>query len=428
MKVKFKEFQLAFLGILLFFGWMCVPPETEPMDTPDAEQARLDSLREVQCPRLMSSAAEYYRNRDWESTVRIYSQILDLGCDQYDPNLAPPQEIYLYYAIAYEFMGKFDSSEYVLIRGLQLLPDNVELRKRLAYAYRKQGKYDKEILEYERLIQLAPDDISLLTDLAKLYAEQDRYDDQIYVLKKILEIDPNNEIAQSDMALAYEKTGRDPLEVYRNRYESNPDNISYGLDYVDRLFAAERPEESIPVLRRIIRADASSKIAYRKLGEAYALINDLESASKAYEDLFKLDPRDFRVAIKISEVNTEIQNWEKALFWADKAIQISHKSGEAYAQKGNVYYQAFRVCRSAGISTDDRIVAKLAYKYFTMAEEKGYRRHSDARQWLSDNDVLFNNANWFMLDPEVKNRGWVKPKSECYSWVAEKLEKEPGWK
>ena len=54
-----------------------------------------------------------------------------------------PEEVYQYYAIAFEYLGKFDSSEYVLLKGLQLLPDNINLRKRLAYSYKKQGKLDQ---------------------------------------------------------------------------------------------------------------------------------------------------------------------------------------------------------------------------------------------------------------------------------------------
>jgi hypothetical protein len=41
-------------------------------------------------------------------------------------------------------MGRYDSSEYVLLKGLNFLPENVELRKRLAYSYQKQNKKKKE--------------------------------------------------------------------------------------------------------------------------------------------------------------------------------------------------------------------------------------------------------------------------------------------
>ena len=124
---------------------MCIPPADSVKD-PAVSKKRLDSLRNLRCPRLMSSAAEYYRNRDWKQTVKTYKEITTLDCDEWNPVYAPPQEIYQYYAIAYEQMGKFDSAEFVLLDGLQKIPENIELRKRLAYSYKKQGKFSNQII------------------------------------------------------------------------------------------------------------------------------------------------------------------------------------------------------------------------------------------------------------------------------------------
>ena len=182
-----KYNKLTFLSAVMLTIMMCVPPADTGATTAQ-DKKRLDSLRNLRCPRLMSSAAEYYRNRDWKQTVKIYEEITTLDCDEWNPNFAPPQEIYQYYAIAYEQMGKFDSSEFVLLDGLQKLPNNVELRKRLAYSYKRQGKNDQEIIEYERLVEMAPEDLTVMNELSKLYKENDRYDDQIFVLEKILSI------------------------------------------------------------------------------------------------------------------------------------------------------------------------------------------------------------------------------------------------
>jgi len=215
--------KLLLLGVAAVFMTMCVPPEQSDADADTAEFARLDSIREVRCPRIFSSAAEFYKNRDWEATVRAYDELTDLGCDREEP-----QEVYLYYAIAYEYMGKYDSSEFVLLKGLSLLKDDVKLRTRLVYSYEKQGKIELQIDELEKLAyDLAPKDPKIKIDLAKLYGEQERYDDQIAVLKDLLELQPNNEGAQSDLAYAYDLSGRDPLDIYKNRFEKNPDNISY---------------------------------------------------------------------------------------------------------------------------------------------------------------------------------------------------------
>ena len=208
----------------------------------------------------------------------------------------------MFYAIAYEYMGQYDSSEYVLLKGLTFLPNNVDLRKRLAFSYEKQGKISLQMDELDRLSFLAPEDTKIKSDLAKLYESQERYDDQIAVLKDLLEIQPNNEAAQSDLAQAYEKSGRDPLDVYQSRFDNNPDNISYGLDYADKLMVADRANDAIKVLRQVVDVDPSSKISLRKLAQAYDTSDRLTDAAKTYEKLFRLDPRDFRVAVKITEV------------------------------------------------------------------------------------------------------------------------------
>ena len=82
---------------------------------------------------------------------RVYGELTDIGCDEDDPS-----EVYLYYAIAFEYLGKYDSSEFVILKGLSYLPDNIALRKRLAFSYEKQGKVDMQMNELDRLSVLAP--------------------------------------------------------------------------------------------------------------------------------------------------------------------------------------------------------------------------------------------------------------------------------
>ena len=407
---------------------MCVPPQKNNNETAE-NKAKLDSLRKVRCPRLMSSAAEYYRNRDWKQTVKIYKEITSLNCDEWNAIYAPPQEIYQYYAIAYEQLGRFDSSEFVLLDGLQKLPKNIELRKRLAYSFKKQGKLDQEIIEYERLIEMAAEDVSVMNDLSKLYKDNKRFDDQIFILEKILEIDGDNEIAQSELAMAFENSGKNPLDVYRKRYEDNLDNLSYGLDYADRLVQVDRYKDAIPILKEVIRQDPSSKLAYRKLGEANISDDKLKNAASAYEELFKIDPRDSRVAINISNIYLDNGDYRQALKWADKSSSLDNSSGEGFGQKGKIYYFGWENFRQNPFTTDDRIVAKLSYDYFVKAEKKGFRGFSK-KEWLNENskDILYGKAQWFMASDKVKRSRNISPFSSDYEWITESLKAENNWK
>ncbi|MBT4752293.1 MAG: hypothetical protein HOO07_01410 [Candidatus Marinimicrobia bacterium] len=422
---KMKIITLLFGALFLT---MCVPPEGGNQNL-EEDKAKLDSLRKVRCPRLMSSAAEYYRNRDWKQTVRIYEEITTLDCDEWNPVFAPPQEIYQYYAIAYEQMGKFDSSEFVLLDGLQKLPESVELRKRLAYSYKRQGKKEKEIIEFERIIDMAPLDISIMNDLSKLYKDESRFDDQIYILEKILKVDGSNEIAQSELAMAFESSGKDPLDVYRKRYEDNPENLSYGLDYADRLTQVDRSADATLVLDGVIRQDPTSKLAYRKLAEAHKETNNLKKAANAYEELFQIDPRDGRIAVDISDIYIDVGNYSKALRWAEKAMSLSNGNGSGLGQKAKVYFYGWDTFRQNPFSIDDRIVAKLAYDYFVKAEDKGFLGFTK-RGWLEENskDILYGKAQWFMADDRVKRTRSISPTSSNYDWVTEHLKAEPNWK
>ena len=125
--LSLKTLQIVTLVALIFSA--CAPP-----DSMEEEIVEPEPVSQEQCLRLLSSAAEYYKNKDWSSTSRVYGELVDLGCDK-----GNEEEVFQYWAIAYEFLGRFDSSEYVLLQGLKRLPDNVNLRKRLAYAYKRLG-------------------------------------------------------------------------------------------------------------------------------------------------------------------------------------------------------------------------------------------------------------------------------------------------
>ena len=103
--------------------------------------------QEDRCPQLSSSAAEYYRSSNWELSAQSYSDLMELRCDQWNSDWVSTDDVYLYWSIALQNLGKFEESEKVLAKGLQELPDNISLMTRLAYAYKKQDKIDEMIIE-----------------------------------------------------------------------------------------------------------------------------------------------------------------------------------------------------------------------------------------------------------------------------------------
>ena len=81
MQSKLFE-KISLIGVISILLTMCAPPQASPDELAAIERAKRDSVKQVRCPRLMSTAAEFYKNRDWESTVRVYGELTDIGCDE----------------------------------------------------------------------------------------------------------------------------------------------------------------------------------------------------------------------------------------------------------------------------------------------------------------------------------------------------------
>ena len=410
--------------------------ETKELDCRDATRLiynegwypySIEDERDDRCPQLASSAQQYYATSNWELSSNAYSELISLRCDQWNSDWVNPNDIYLYWAVALEYLGKYEEAEEALTQGLEEMPDNTELMKRLAYAYKKQGKIDEMIIEYERLMDEGVEDVASLRDLASAYGQQGRQDEQISTLKKILDFDPNNSSVQSDLAKAYEASGEDPLEVFKDRYDNNVENVSYATEYADKLIDNGDTNEAIDVLENTLSYNRSNSMLYMKLGRAYSENSDFEDAVDVLEDLFELDRNNYRVAMLISENSMEMDEFEDAYEWAQKAIKISKSNAESLSHMGNLYYRAMQTCRGDNFSRSDKIIASMAYNYFVKAEKKGNSKHFKQKNWLESNDVLFGYSDWFMTDKDVQATGKVKPSGRCYDWVSESLPKQSDW-
>ena len=383
--------------------------------------------QEDRCPELSSSSAEYYRSSNWELSAQSYSQLMELKCDQWNSDWVNVDDVYLYWSIALQNLGKFEESEDVLTKGLDELPENTTLMTRLAYAYKKQGKIDEMIIEYERLMDSGSDDTDSLRDLANAYGKQGRVDEQISVLKKILNIDPNNSSVQSELARVYEDSGEDPLEIFKARFEDNPENASYAVEYAEKLISNGDTDDAIDVLENTLSYNRDNSMVYMSLSKAYNENADFEEAIEILEELFNLDKNNFRVALLISINSIEIDDFESAYEWGQKSMKISRNNAESLAHMGNLYYKSMQTCRGDNFSRSDKIIASLAHEYFVKAENKGNSKYFKQKNWLEENEVLFSYADWFMTDKDIQASGKVSPSGKCYDWVSESLVKKSDW-
>jgi len=217
------------------------------------------------------------------------------------------------------------------------------------------------------------------------------------------------------------------LDIIKARFEENPDNASYAVEYADKLINNGDTSEAIDVLENTLSYNRDNSMVYMSLGKAYNDNSDFEDAVEVLEDLFELDRNNFRVAMMVSENGIEMEDFELAFEWAQKAMKISKNNAESLAHLGNLYYKSMQTCRGDNFSRSDKIVASLAYEYFGKAQKKGNSKYFKQQKWLEENDVLFSYSDWFMTDKEIQASGKVSPSGRCYDWVSESLAKQSDW-
>lgn len=415
------------LIILLFVTGLglisCVPPSPEPVEktAPAAPKPPTDHTK---CDLYLSFAYSYYQNQNWKSAIENYRKMIDHGCEE-----EYAQDIFLYWGRAYQQLASenpvyLDSALFVYLKGEKYLPNDLYLKKYIAYIYHLQNKIDLEIREYEKMIELNPNDIELYRTLAKLYFSNQRWNDVVYISNEILKISPNDEQAKNDLILAYQKLGKDPIQIIRDNWEKSP-SVRSGLEYATALKQARDFERAIQVYQKITQIDSRNLEAWQNLADLYQNKNSIPEALNALEFIAKnLAPRDLDVIQKICTNYTKLANFPAAYSWAEKAVSIG--GAQAYKIRADLYYTAADYCiGSEKMTFEDKLVYKLAYDDYKKALELGDSSVKNRLDNLKDY-LIPTTEEWFFnnFDAQGNRRTSFRPNKACYNWITTEAKKD----
>lgn len=335
------------------------------------------------------------------------------------------QDIYSYFGRAYQQMAKtdpvyFDSALFVYQEGEKYLPKDMYLRKNIAYIYHVQGKIDLEIREYEKMIELQPQDLELYRSYNKLCFGQERLEDMLWGIEKILEIQPDDQQALSDRLLVYQRLGKNIIDVQKNQWERNPNNVRYGLEYADALSDQLEYDKAIEVLKKVTAVDLRNKEAWDKLAELYKNLGKYQKAASTYEHINKnIDPQGLNVIDNISKMYLNLSDYETAYSWAKKAMAIGN-SQLAYKVRADVLFAAAERCSAARtpISFEDKLAYKLAYDDYLQAKKLGDFSVQSRIDFLKEY-LIPTREDWFMnrYDGAGNERTVYRPRLDCYKWI-----------
>ncbi|MDP6570249.1 MAG: hypothetical protein QGF57_03320 [Candidatus Marinimicrobia bacterium] len=405
---------LLIIGMFIFFG--CVPPTVE---SPTADQGSFqiyDDLEDCDpCELLLNFASSNYQNRDWRGAVDNYNQLLRCNCGSQDP-----ENTFKYMAYSYQQLNMSDSASYIFNQGLKYTPEDTELLKMAGENSGKLGNVEDQIYYYDKILSIEENNVEVLEMLSNVYRDQEMYENQVDILDIWLKYEPANKTANAEKKAAFSALGKDESDVDRERWESEPSNIQYGLAYIQSLQDLGADEKIIEVSNEILVYEKYNTDILRALGDAYLNLYKEDEALDVYNTLAKADPTNFDVAIDISKILINREKFQDAHKWAEKAVSMSGKKGSAIYQRAEVYYAAAELCSGDPLSFWDKVVYEISWEDYKEAFNKGFSQARARRDFLGENFVT-TQSDWFMR-PEGEKE--VTPHGDCYSWITRKISRK----
>ncbi len=400
--------------IALIIG--CVPPETiqnEPSGVDAKEQAKQDSIRLTRCEMFLSFGAEYYKQQSYEKAKKNFLKVINLECGN---NFYERYVESLYYQLGscYQNLNELDSALYFFNEGLSHSPDNSALIENLAYTYGRKNDVESQLGMYKKLATLKPEDIDNLWKIIDILKKNDEFEQVINYLNQILEIAPENLKAQTELETAYLETGRDPISIVKSQWELDRANVYNGLKYAQMICDRDDKNGALAIYEELFTYDANNIQTLEKLSSLY---NDFENYARALEmlkTLNKLQPEKMRNIGDIVIIYYRLHTFEKAMFWANKAINLDPKNGNGYEIRGKVYEESANYCSSlhdGEKSFQDKLVYQMAYDNYVKAKSLGNARVIQKLDYVKN--FIPTEEDFFMVEKKPE----YKPAGDCYQWI-----------
>jgi tetratricopeptide (TPR) repeat protein len=181
----------------------------------------------------------------------------------------------------------------------------------------------KAIEQYEKITEGEPKDTDSWLMLGRLQKIAQNSTDALKAYKKALELDSDNEDAMTGLAMVYTDLGdnKAAAELMRKVADKNPNprsltNLAGIYEQLkDYSLAAE-------MLRRALLQQPGNTDLKRALAEDLLRSEQLDDATKTYQELIQEDAKDEQSLLRLSQIYRQKRDFAKARQAADKAKEL----------------------------------------------------------------------------------------------------------
>jgi Tfp pilus assembly protein PilF len=296
------------------------------------------------CIMVLFAFLTWQRNADWQSEVRIWSDIVAKS-----PNLA---RAHVNFGKGLVREGKFEEAENILRRAITLDPRDGNAYLNLAIVLEQQNHLEQALLYSDKALEAGnanPAKIHQVKGLA--YSKQGNLHSAILEMEKALRFEPESATIHVNLGIVYARSGNRPKaeELFRKASSLDPDN-GFALQNLGIVLEKQsKLSEAVKVLE-------------------YALTKPIKDAAKIHNNLASLYLR--------------LQKNDLALIHVQKSIEMKPDAAQSYITRGRIY------------EADEQ--NELAFQQYRNAWQRGFNMVVLYNQW-AERAVLNNEADRAVL-------------------------------
>ena len=129
------------------------------------------------------------------------------------------------------------------------------------------------------------------------------------------------------------------IAAYTNRITSNPNDADAYWNRGKLEMLQKSLTASLGDLQHAVKIDSSKNAYYNSLGDIYFILGHTREAKNSFEKAVSLNPVDTEAILKLGEIYMDVQKYDAAIGFADKALILDKHNANAYFLKGLCFLQ-----------------------------------------------------------------------------------------
>ena len=205
-------------------------------------------------------------------------------------------------------------------------PDDFQYWYDIAVALVHLKKFDKAIECINKAMKLNPDWYLLWYTKGKILTEINRYEESIEYLDKAFELNSAYTLALNTkgIALSHLKQFDKAKACFEEAILLNPKD-DYALKLMGNLnlIGLKDYPNAIKYFKKAIKLDSKDSMLWNNLADAYLNTKEFEKGLECCHKAIYFNPENFHAFITTGEIYYELEQYDKAMYYADEAKEIN---------------------------------------------------------------------------------------------------------